>query len=145
VFSYNVSDGLPIQYSEWSAKMTDANATPNGKKKAGRPKAPPPAPALGIAERKGDGYGIVIVLGGMRVNGKKYDPQEAAENLADMFVYCMRVKDADPAEKMVAEADAERLPSPETPMADLPAAAPATSGAAASSEPAVAPGENGSH
>lgn len=86
----------------------------NGKKKGGRPKAPPAPPALGIAERTGPGYKLVIVLAGLKVNGKKYDPQTGAENLADMFVYCMRTPEADPADKMVAEAAADDLPSLES-------------------------------
>ncbi len=83
--------------------MTDA-PKPNGKKKGGRPKSPPPPPLLGIAERQGPNYKLVIVLAGLKVNGKKYDPQVGAEHLAEMFDYCMRVPGTDPAEEMVAEA-----------------------------------------
>jgi len=91
-------------------------AETNGKKKAGRPKKGPTPPMLGIAERSGQGYRIVIALGGLVVNGKKFDPQVGADNLADMFVYCMRVQDADPADQMVAEANGEDLPALETAM-----------------------------
>ena len=44
-------------------------AETNGKKKGGRPRNPPPPPALGIAERSGESYKIMVVLGGLKVNG----------------------------------------------------------------------------
>lgn len=62
-----------------------ANETPNAKKKAGRPKKQPAPPALGIAERSGPWGKCVIVLGGLVVNGKRYDPQAGADILAMML------------------------------------------------------------
>lgn len=67
--------------------MTDK---PTPKNKGGRPKKPPAPPMLGIADRAGDGYKFTVVLGGLVVNGKKYDPQIGANLLAGMLEDGMR-------------------------------------------------------
>jgi hypothetical protein len=95
---------------------------------------------LGIASRRGEGYELTVVLGGLVVLGKKWEPQAGAELLADMLEDGMRrlatARPAAPTEKAVE---------------DLPAAAPATNGdaawgiAEASPELAIAPGSNGHH
>jgi len=129
--------------------MTD-KAIP--KKKTGRPKAPPAPPALGIAERRGDGWKFTIVLGGLVVNGKKWEPQMAAELLAGMLEDGM---------KRIARPAASQEPSPEPASAaaiaessepdhtattgdgDVPTAE--SGDARATPEPAIEPGENGHH
>jgi hypothetical protein len=119
------------------------------KNKGGRPKAPPTPPALGIADRKGEGWQFTIVLGGLKVNGKRYDPQIGADILAGMLEDGM---------KRIAPA-ARSGASPERALEDLEAADSAVNGDAAGEEiqssepaappePAMAPGEdaaNGSH
>jgi len=107
---------------------------PKPKSKGGRPRNPPPAPAQGIAERSGAGWKFIIVLGGLKVNGKRFDPQAGAELLAGMLEDGMR---------RITPA-ASHGTSPEKALADLEAADAATGGnGAAPSEPAMAPGENG--
>jgi hypothetical protein len=44
---------------------------------------------LGIADRSGDGYKLTVVLGGLVVNGKKFDPQTGADLIADMLAEWM--------------------------------------------------------
>ncbi len=63
---------------------------PKPKSKGGRPKKPPTPPVLGIASRRGEGYELTIVLGGLVVLGKKWEPQAGAELLADMLEDGMR-------------------------------------------------------
>ena len=120
--------------------------TPKPKNKGGRPKKPPTPPMLGIAERSGTGFKLTLVLGGLVVNGKKFDPQTGAELLADMLAEWMAKtapRPAAPAEAAMppaadslewssqgASPDLASLANPE----DLPAL-----------EVAMAPGSNGSH
>lgn len=92
------------------------------KSKGGRPKKPPTPPVLGIATRKGVGYELTLVLGGMTVNGKKFDPQTGAELLAEMLAEWM--------DKSAAHRPA--APS-ETAVQDSELANPATNGDAAGS------------
>jgi len=103
------------------------------KNKGGRPRNPPPAPALGIAERSGAGWKFTIVLGGLKVNGKRFDPQAGAELLAGMLEDGMR---------RITPA-ASQGTSPEKALADLEAADAATGGNDLPPEPAMAPVENG--
>jgi len=103
------------------------------KKKSHHAKTPPTPPALGIAERSGAGWKFTIVLGGLKVNGKRFDPQAGAELLAGMLEDGMR---------RITPA-ASQGTSPEKALADLEAADAATGGNHAPSEPAIAPGQNG--
>jgi hypothetical protein len=108
-----------------------------------------------MAERSGDGWKFTIVLGGLKVNGKRFDPQAGAELLAGMLEDGM---------KRITPA-ASQGTSPGKALVDLAAADAATFGdgdhhatnddaaggtdessdAAAPLEPAMAPGENGRH
>jgi hypothetical protein len=94
------------------------SSEPKHKGGAGRPRNPPPPPALGMAERSGDGWKFTIVLGGLKVNGKKFDPQAGAELLAGMLEDGM---------KRIQRSE----PSPEKALADLEAADSARDGDAA--------------
>jgi hypothetical protein len=105
---------------------------PVTKKKVAHHKAPPAPPALGIAERSGDGWKFTIVLGGLKVNKKKFEPQAGAELLAGMLEDGM--KRLSPARRSGT--------SPEKALADLEAADSAATGdARAPAAPAMGPGQ----
>lgn len=113
---------------------------PTPKSKGGRPKKPPTPPVLGVALREGTGYRVNVILAGLVVNGKKFDPQIGADMIADMLAEWM------------AKIAARRPAAPtETAVQDPDMAIPATNGdaaggeAEASPELAITPGENGHH
>lgn len=105
--------------------MTDA---PKPKSKGGRPKKPPTPPVLGVALRQADGCTVNVVLAGLVVSGKKWEPQAGAELLAEMLLDVLRGR--------------VRLGAAPAPIADY-----GDSGHEdpPSPELALAPGENGNH
>ncbi len=109
---------------------------PTPKNKGGRPKKPPTPPVLGVALRQGAGYTVNVILGGLVVNGKKFDPQTGADLIADMLAEWMAKiaapKAPEPAEVDTAKADSLEWSS--HPAEDLPAL-----------ELATEPGTNGNH
>ena len=88
------------------------------KNKGGRPRNPPPAPAQGIAERSGNGYKIVVVLGGLKVNGKRWEPQAGADLVADMLEDGMQRITRAAAPATSPEAARQDLPAPQAPTED---------------------------
>jgi len=86
--------------------------------KGGRPRNPPPAPAQGIAERSGAGWKFTIVLGGLKVNGKRFDPQAGAELLAGMLEDGMQRITRAAAPATSPEAASQDLPAPQAPTED---------------------------
>ena len=120
-----------------------ATDTSKPKSKGGRPRNPPPAPAQGIAERSGAGWKFTIVLGGLRVNGKRFDPQAGAELLAGMLEDGMRrIQRSEPSTEKALEdleaADAATNGDGHVPIAE-------SGDVITSPSPAMTPGENGHH
>lgn len=120
------------------------------KSKGGRPKKPPTPPVLGIASRRGDGYELTVVLGGLVVLGKKWEPQAGAELLADMLEDGMRrlaaARPAAPSETAVQDPElANRATNGDAAGGIAEGGDGIPPAAEASAELAIGPGSNGHH